>query len=462
MKSKNRVTILNMLSTLILAGISIFTAPLFSRLLGTEGYGILSTYTVWMNAMTIIACLNTCATLVHARVRFPEEEQERYQSSVMTLSLTMLVICSVLILLFAGPVSSLLKMSYTLMAWLVVQSFGAFCMNFLSTKLQYELKAGWNMLSSLVIVGLSLSISLVLVFSMPQEQRYIGRILGNVIAYGLLGTAACVFVLYRGRTFFRWEYWKFCLRLVFPLIFMDLSYLILGHTDQVMVREYLGDSPAGIYGLAYTFGGVIFTIFTALNKSWVPFFIDSMKEGDRERTTSQAKNFMELYTVLSMGFVLLSREVFHIFADRSFWDGTMLIPLFAVGYYFNFLCTFPVNYEQYHLNVKMVSAVTIVSSLINVLLNNMLIRRLGLPGAVCATMISQLFQFAVHQVYVSLFLGKGDYPFGMGVLWKHMFAFAAAVLICLLLPDGWLVRWPAGAVIGIWELLRIRKRRVLI
>ena len=140
----------------------------------------------------------------------------------------------------------------------------------------------------------------------------------------------------------------------------------------------------------------------------------------------------------------------------------MLIPLFAVGYYFNFLCTFPVNYEQYHLNVKMVSAVTIVSSLINVLLNNMLIRRLGLPGAVCATMISQLFQFAVHQVYVSLFLGKGDYPFGMRVLWKHMFAFAAAVLICLLLPDGWLVRWPAGAVIGIWELLRIRKRRVLI
>lgn len=462
MNKKNRVTILNILSTLILTGISIFTAPMFSRLLGTDGYGVMSTYTVWMNAMTIIACLNTCSTLVYARVKFPEEDQERYQSAIMTLALTALVVCSVLILLFAGPISRLLKLSYTLMVWLMIQSFGSFCMNFLNTKLQYELKAGWNMLSSLVIVGMSLSISLVLVLSMPQEQRYIGRIAGNVITYGVLGTAACVFVLLRGKTFFHREYWKFCLSLVFPLIFMDLSYLVLGHSDLVMVRDYLGDSPAGIYSLAYTFGGVMFTIFGALNKSWVPFFFDSMKDGDRETVDSQSRNFMELYTVLSMGFVLLTNEVFHIFADSRYWDGTVLIPLFVAGYYFNFLCTFPVNFEHYHLKVKMVSAVTIVSSLINIALNYILIRKMGLLGAVCATMLSQGFQFAVHHLYVTFVMGEKEYPFGMKLLWKYILAFAAAVAACILLPKAWLIRWAAGAAIGVWELLRIRSRKVLI
>ena len=47
MKQRNRVTFFNILSTCLLYGISIFTAPLFSRLLGTGGYGNLANYKVW-------------------------------------------------------------------------------------------------------------------------------------------------------------------------------------------------------------------------------------------------------------------------------------------------------------------------------------------------------------------------------------------------------------------------------
>lgn len=462
MKKQNSITILNMASTFLLTGISIFTLPLFSSLLGTSGYGVLSTYTVWCQVLTIVAGLNTYSTIVYARVKFPEEEQLRYQSAVMTLSLTAVLVCSLLILAFAGPISSMLKLSYGLMIMLVVQSFGTFCVNFLNTKLQFELKAGKNLVLSLLTVGISLPLSLWLVLTMPQEERYIGRILGNVVTYGVLGTAVCVYILVKGRAFFRMDYWKFALKLVLPLMFMDLSYLVLGHSDQVMVRDYMGDSAAGIYGFAYTFGSIIFTIFTALNRSWVPFFFDSMKEGDTQRVHSQAKNFLELFTVLAMGFVLLNQEVFHLFGDRTFWDGTILVPLFTAGYYFNFLCTFPVNYEHYNLKVKMVSAVTIVSSILNVGLNYVLIRKMGLLGAVTATCICQCFQFVVHQSYVTRFLWKEKYPFGMGMLWKYPVFYAGAAVIAMTLPGAWLLRWGLGAAIGFWELLRIRQRKVLL
>lgn len=462
MKKQNSITILNMVSTFLLTGISIITLPLFSGLLGTSGYGVMSTYNVWTQVLTIVAGLNTYSTIVYARVKFPEEEQLRYQSAVMTLSLTAVFLCSLLILAFAGPISSVLKLSYGLMVMLVVQSFGSFCLNFMNTKLQYELKAGKNLVLSLLTVGISLPLSLWLVLSMPQEERYIGRILGNVITYGVLGTVVCGYILVKGKTFFRWEYWKFALKLVLPLIFMDLSYLVLGHSDQVMVRDYMGDSAAGIYGFAYTFGGIIFTIFTALNRSWVPFFFDSMKAGDTERVHSQAKNFLELFTVLAMGFVLLNQEVFRLFGDRAYWDGSILVPLFTAGYYFNFLCTFPVNYEHYNLKVKMVSAVTILSSILNIGLNYVLIRKMGMMGAVTATCICQGFQFLVHQSYASIFLWREDYPFRMGMLWKYPLFYAAAAIIALTLPGAWLLRWGLGAAIGVWELLRIRRRKVLI
>ena len=38
-----------------------------------------------------------------------------------------------------------------------------------------------------------------------------------------------------------------------------------------------------------------------------------------------------------------------------------------------------------------------------------------------------------------------------------------AVAVASVAADGlWLVRWGLGAAVGLWELLRIRKRKVLI
>lgn len=71
MKKRNRVGFLNILSTCLLYGISIITAPLFSRLLGTGGYGNVSNYNVWVSILSIAATLQTQATLANAMVEFP-------------------------------------------------------------------------------------------------------------------------------------------------------------------------------------------------------------------------------------------------------------------------------------------------------------------------------------------------------------------------------------------------------
>ena len=44
MKNINRITLLNVISTLFLQGVSFFTIPLFTRLLGAEQYGLFSVY----------------------------------------------------------------------------------------------------------------------------------------------------------------------------------------------------------------------------------------------------------------------------------------------------------------------------------------------------------------------------------------------------------------------------------
>ena len=110
MKRQNRVAFFNILSVILLNGISIITGPLFSQMLGTSGFGVLKIYNIWVSVIAIVFTLQTQQTLVNARVQYPEEEQRRYQSAAMGLSLMVFAACSGLILLFLEQVSGLLDL----------------------------------------------------------------------------------------------------------------------------------------------------------------------------------------------------------------------------------------------------------------------------------------------------------------------------------------------------------------
>lgn len=462
MKRQNRVAFFNILSTLLLRGISIFTMPLFSRLLGTSSYGVTQVYNTWVAVFAIVLTLQTQGTLVNARMEYPEEEQNRYQSSVMGMSMLMYLLCSGIILCLLNPISNALKLSKFLVILMLIQAFGTFCVNFLNQKFVYEFKAGRNMLLSLGVTLTTLVLSVVLILQLPKEINYYGRVVAIAATYGIIGIPACIYILARGKTIFRKEYWKFCIVLAIPTVFYNLSDLILGQSDKVMVQQILGISAAGLYSAALNFGGIVFTIFTALNNSWCPFFFDDMKMGNRENVREKAKNYLELFTVLAVGFILLSKEVYQIFVDSSYLSGTKMIPIFVSSYFINFLCTFPINYEYYHKQTKVVAVVTIVSSLVNVGLNVVLIQRFGMVGAALATMISHCLQLMLHYCYTRYVLGKQDYPFGIQLWIGYAAAYFIVVIVNTVTYNFWPIRWLLGAGIGVWELLRIRKRKVLI
>ena len=462
MRKQNRVAFFNILSTVLLRGISIFTAPLFTRLLGDSGYGVTQIYNTWVAVIAIVFTMQTQGTLVNARVEYSEEEQKKYHSSAMTMSMVIFFAFSVLVLLFIDPISQLLKLNRFLIVLMLIQAFGTFCVNFLNTKNVYEFKAGRNMVMSLGVTLTTLVLSLVLILQMPVEINYYGRIIAIAATYGLIGIPACVYILSKGKSFYRKDYWKFCIALAIPAVFYNLSDLILGQSDKVMLQQMLGEAQLGRYSAALNFGGIMFTIFVALNNSWCPFFFDDLKQGREVQVRQKAANFLELFTVLSVGFLLLSREVYQVYVDQRFWDSTMLIPVFVSSYYLNFLCTFPVNYEYYHKKTKFVALVTITSALVNLGLNYLLIQQLGMAGAAVATMASHCLQLAMHYVYTRYILGKTDYPFTVRLWGKYAACYALILALVYLTENLWLLRWGLGAAIGVWELLRIKRRKVLI
>ncbi len=462
MKKQNRIAFFNILSVILLNGISIITGPLFSRMLETGGYGNLKIINIQVGILAILFTLQTQGTLANARVEYPEEEQKAYQSAAMGLSVFAFACFSAVVLIFLEPISRLLRHEPVIIYLMLLQAFGTFAVSFLNTKFVYEFKAGRNLLTSLGVTLVTFVLSIVLILQMPQEIRYYGRVIAISATYGIIGVPACIYILAKGKTFFHKGYWKFCLALAIPSVFNQLSDAILGQSDQLMLERMISDTEVGIYSLAWTFGNIMYVIFGALNKTWCPFFFEEMKEGKREAMLAKTRNFLELFTVLSMGFMLLSQEVYHVYADKEYWPGTSAIPVFVACYYLNFLSNFPINFEYYHKKTKAVAVVTMLSAVVNITLNFFLIRSMGLMGAAVATAISRAFQLLLHTLYSRFILGKDGYPFPISLWWKNAAGFALVMALVYVTTDLWLLRWGVGTAIGLWELLRIRRRKVII
>ena len=462
MNKQNKVAFFNILSTLLLRGLSIITAPLFSRMLGDDGYGIVSVYMVWVNALQIAFTLQTYKTLVNARMEYPEAEQNRFQSSVLGLSIAFFTVCALVMLLFLEPVSKLLKLPRLIVVLMLVHVLSGYCVNFINTKFTYEFRADLNCLLSVTVAVLTMVLSLLFILNMPPEMDYYGRILALVVTNVLVGFAAGGYVLVKGKCVYNRAYWKFCIPLALPLVFYSLSDLLLGYTDRLMLQHMMDASAVGQYSLAYSFGNIMFTIFGALNNTWVPFFFEDYKQGNQKHIHGQAKNYLELFTILSMGFVLLTPEVYHVFAGREFWPGTDLVPIFVTSFFLNFLCTFPVNIEYYHKKTKAVAVITITASVVNIALNYLLISRYQAFGAAVSTALAHGLQLTLHHLYARFRLEPKTYPFPTKLWAGYALAFFAALALFYLVPDGWWLRWGLGAVLGLWELYRIRKRKVLI
>ena len=69
-KSINRITFINILSSIVLQGIAFFSTPVFTNMLGREQYGIFSVYNAWMGIITCVMGLGVTSTLGTGRYVF--------------------------------------------------------------------------------------------------------------------------------------------------------------------------------------------------------------------------------------------------------------------------------------------------------------------------------------------------------------------------------------------------------
>lgn len=457
-KSINKVLIWQTGAQFLIQGLSFFTAPFFTRLMTPADYGQLSTYGSWVSLTGLFIGLQTYGTIALAKLKFEGKEFDKYLSSIMTLSLLSFVVVFPISIILQKPLGTLIGFPTYIIPIIILHSFFSYCIGFFSTVLIQFKKVEKNAIISICQSALIILFSFLFVINM-RENKYLGKIFAEILVIVSLGFLLLIIVYYKGKVFYNKEYWEFCLPLCLPLIFHGLGSVIFAQSDRIMLKAMIGENETGIYSIVYTLALVVNIIRNSCNTIWVPFYYEDKKNGNTELIKKRSFNYLILFTIITMGFILLAPEVFKILAPENYWSGLNLIPFVALSYYFNFIYTFPANYEFYHGKNRVIAVGTVVVAVLNIGLNYVLIPKLGSLGAAIATLISFILSFLIQDLNVRLILKTKNFEYNYRFYMMGIVPVCITSVLYYILADFWYIRWGLGAVLGVYLITRIIKRK---
>lgn len=356
----------------------------------TENYGIVD-----LSAVTIaLAAQCLGINLLHGMTRYyPEYATERERGTLVTTCLLLLGattgIAFVAAVVFAAGGAELLFDSREHAGALVVvagilflQTIGQVGMRWLQI---LERSVAYGVLTTAKTV---LEIGLKVWFLVGLGLSFMGvlySVLGGelVVAAGVL-----VWIVRRLGLSFSWPMAKRLLRYSYPLILSGLLMFVLHSADRYFVKEMRGLGDEGIYAAGYKLGTIANAMFLdAFGLIWFPY-IFGVKDPEAVRTLCRKvlTYFTLVMTCVSLAIAVFSEEITAFLFKPEYLEGHRVIPLVLAGYVA--WAMYQVVSTVFYVRERTLSITWLVggAAALNLLLNAVLVSRLGYFGAAWATL----------------------------------------------------------------------------
>lgn len=389
------------LSDILLKGISIITAPIFTRLLSTADYGLVSNFMSWQNVLACFFGLCLSYSIGRAKIDF-KDDFDGYLSSIQSLSCLSSLVAFALFWPFADEIAKFTLIDKPLLISLVVMLCFYPSISFLQVKYRFDYDYKKTVLIAIVNTVSVIVLSIVLIMCSEEGHKYQGRIWGYVVPSLIISCVCFLVILRNGRKIVDLKYWKYALTISLPMIPHGLSMIVLSQIDRIMIIQLDGEAEAGIYSFGCSYAMVITVITNAITNAWYPWFYEAYHDRKYTEIIKTDKYLNVMVCSLTFFFVTVSPEVLMILGSRDFWCAKWITMPIIVGalfqfFYYKFSC-----FELYSKKTVVIAIGSVLAAVINYLLNLIFIPIYGYVAAAYTTMAGYLLLMLFHYVAVKV------------------------------------------------------------
>jgi O-antigen/teichoic acid export membrane protein len=417
--------------------IGIFLLPFYTRALTPADYGVLSSVATF--AMLFSAFIDIgldSATSYYYLTNKNEKEKGQILFTLLILRL-LTFIPSTILSFFSTRISILLfgSESYT---WIVFITCITVPFSFLLGEQTYVyryLRKPMNY-NYVTIIQSILSIGLGISFVVLLKYGVIGAQLSSLISTAFI--LPFTFLM-----FTRWQYvYKFSfswakklMKFGYPLIGAAIATWVFQSSNRFFLLHYSNLTEIGWYSIGQTFSQPLLLLNTAVQMSFGVLFLKIYNEDitpDKINSKKMAVSSFNIYLVagisISMVLSIFSIEMLNIITTKDYQRGALAIPFLC----FSMICS--QAYQTMGVGITLAEKthyytwITVITAVLNIILNVLLIPSAGFVGAALATLISFIFYWLI-KVYFDQKFFPISYPF------KRIYAyFILALLVSLTVP----------------------------
>lgn len=385
---------------LLQKGITMISMPIFTRILTTEQYGVVTLYQSWYSIISIIVTLNLAGSLINNGMVKYEDRRSEFISSMQGLSTCVTIVFFIIYLVSMNFWNNLFHLSTVFMLTMFIQLLFEPAYLFWAQRQRYEYRY-----KSLVAVTLALSVTspiLGLIAVISTDYKAEARVISFALVQICIGIIFYILQAIKGKKFFEKEFWLFAIKFNLPLIPHYLSQIILGQSDRIMIERLCGTDSAAIYGVAYNLATVMTLFINAINSSFVPTMYENMKNRNYVQIRKSADLICAFMTVVICFFMLLGPEAISIFATSEYKTAVWIFPPVAASIFFTYIYTLFINVEFYYEKTHYVMSVSIIGAILNLVLNYIFIPKYGFVAAGYTTVfcyaLFALGHFVLHKI----------------------------------------------------------------
>lgn len=197
-----------------------------------------------------------------------------------------------------------------------------------------------------------------------------------------------------------WDYFRKTAVFAFPLIGYELASVVLDSGDRLLVQHYMGSEPLGYYSAAYNVSTYVEeALMVPINLALFPIYMKLWVEKGQQQTQAFLSRSLNGFLALAVGVIcvvlLTSRDVIVVLASSKFQDAYKLLPVLVIGLLIYAIHIFLNAALLIYKKTATMTKLVVYACVVNILLNVVLIPRMGLQGAALATLISYLFLVVV-------------------------------------------------------------------
>lgn len=446
-KSVTRNAVLNIVKTVMSLAFPLITFPYSTRVLGLTAVGKYNFASSVVSYFSMLAALGVTMYAVREGSRYRDDPEKTSQFCNEVFSINIYSMLLTLLLLFLSILFIGKLQNYTVL--LLIFSV-RIVLNTINVNWIYSIFEDFTFPTITAALMEIISISVMLLFVHSPEDLFIYAI-SAVIAYNGSGLLMFLYVRKYVDLHFIWKPTLIHLKPIMIIFFLELGMSVYVDSDIILVGWIDGDDATGLYSTASTIYKILKQVLNALNMVVLPriayhvgqetFCRSENNEAGYTEHHQQAENLGSLLvnTTITLalpmmtGIYILAEPIVTLVAGEAFHDAYQPLQLLSIALLFAVLATF---YGQSVLTAykqeKAFMRATIISALVNIVLNLILIPRYHVNAAACTTILAEfimvIMTYAAARKYLRI-------PISANVIISSVIGCAAIICIGILMKN---------------------------